>query len=277
MIALGLAFTASIGWGASDFIAGLVSRRLSVLVVLLGAQVTGLVLATIAWRLSGAPLPSAGAAAVAAGGGLAELVGLGCLYRGLACGDMCVVAPLSALAGVVPVLVTTIHGDPLTLPVAGGAALAMLGSTLCAIDSEAEHPRLARGAALGIAAALCFGVFFVGLGGAAHSGGIGVVPCARLTSLIALAALCATRRTPIAPCPADVGLIAALGALDMVANLTYALASAPGLRAAVAVLGSLCPLTTVLLARLVLKERVGPLRNVGVAGVICGVALISLP
>src|SRR4051794_4321990 len=103
MFPLTLAMGASIAWGASDFLGGMVSRRLPVAVVLLGAQLVGLLLAAVAWAAVGAPLPSAEAAALGGAAGVAELLGFALLYRGLAIGQMGAVAPLSAMAAVLPV------------------------------------------------------------------------------------------------------------------------------------------------------------------------------
>ena len=73
----------------------------------------------------------------------------------------------------------------------------------------------------------------------------------------------------------DATVIAALGALDVAANLAYAGAAIHGADATIAVLGPLCPLTTVLLARTLLHERLGAPRLAGVVAVLGGVALIS--
>jgi hypothetical protein len=96
MVPLTLALGASVAWGASDFLGGLASRRLPVVVVLLGAQVTGLALAASVWLLSGARLPGVELIVLGGGAGIAELLGFACLYRGLAIGEMTAVAPLAA-------------------------------------------------------------------------------------------------------------------------------------------------------------------------------------
>jgi len=273
--ALALALGASVAWGASDFLGGLASRRMPLLVVLFGAQTAGLVLALAAWALAGATLPSSGAAGAAGLAGLAELAGFACLYRGLAAGAMGMVAPLAALAAVLPVAAALAGGQSLSAPVATGAGLALAGSAACAVEPGTGVWRPARGALLGIGAAACFGVFFVGLGDAAATAGPGAVLCGRVASVVVLAALLAVRGTPAAAVRADMGRLAALGALDVAANLGYAAACEGGLRGGVAVLGSLYPLTTVLLARAVLRERLGAARRAGAAAVIAGVALIS--
>src|SRR5262245_2901801 len=105
MVPVALALGASLAWGASDFLAGLKTRSLALLWVLLVSQATGLLLVGVAALVSGAPLPSGHAALLAAGAGLAELVGFAALYKALAVGRMSVVAPISAMAALLPIIV----------------------------------------------------------------------------------------------------------------------------------------------------------------------------
>lgn len=277
MLPLALAFGASVAWGASDFLGGMASRRRAVAAVLFWAQLTGLALAAAVWLAAGGELPSASVAGLAAVAGLAELVGFALLFRGLAVGEMSAVAPLAALTAVLPVCVAVGTGQRLAALEAAGMVLAMLGSAATA--AEPGTRRLARGAALGLAASVAFGVFLLALGEAGAGGGAGAVLCGRLASVAALAVVLAVRcrRVPQGtPGGRELGLLAALGALDVLANLAYSGAAAAGENATVAVLGSLYPLTTVLLARALLRERLGRARSAGVAAVLGGVALISL-
>src|SRR3954469_18284557 len=160
---------ASIAWGASDFLGGIVSRRLPLAVVLLGAQVVGLLLAALAWALTGAQVPSTEVLALGGAAGIAELLGFACLYRGLAIGQMSAVAPLAALTAVLPVAVSVGGGSKVAAVEAAGMLLAVVGTAVTAADSGSR--RLARGAGLGIGAALCFGGFFVFLGQASEASG----------------------------------------------------------------------------------------------------------
>jgi drug/metabolite transporter (DMT)-like permease len=274
VFALTLALGASVAWGASDFLGGLATRRLPVAVVLLGAQAVGLALAAIAWALVGGGLPGAEVVALGAAAGIAELLGFACLYRGLAIGEMTAVAPLAALTAVLPVAVAVGGGERLAALEACGMALAIAGSVLTVADPSSR--RLARGAGLGLGAALCFGAFFVLLDEASEVAGPAAVLAGRLASVGVLALLAAGWATSGArPSRSEAAMVATLGALDVAANLAYAGAAAAGADATVAVLASLYPLTTVLLARALLNERLDPSRLAGVAAVLGGVALIS--
>jgi drug/metabolite transporter (DMT)-like permease len=273
MFPLTLAMGASIAWGASDFLGGMASRRLPVAVVLLGAQLVGLLLAAAAWAFVGAPLPDAEAAGLGGAAGVAELLGFACLYRGLAIGEMTAVAPLSALTAVLPVGVAVGSGARVAALEAIGMSLAILGSVVTAAAPGCR--RLARGAGLGLGAALCFGAFFVFLGDASEQAGVAAVLCGRMVSVGLLALLLCARPPSVRPGGGDLWVIGALGALDVLANLAYAGAVTAGADATVAVLASLYPLTTVLLARALLHERLGAPRLAGAVAVLGGVALIS--
>jgi drug/metabolite transporter (DMT)-like permease len=273
MFALTLALGASVAWGASDFLGGLASRRLPVVLVLLGAQAVGLALAVAVWGFAGAEL-SARVLALGAAAGLAELAGFACLYRGLAMGEMTAVAPLAALTAVLPVVVAVGGGEHVAAAEAGGIVLAVLGSAITA--AEPGSRRAVRGTGLGLAAAVCFGAFFALLAEAGQTAGPTAVLGGRLASVAVLAfAVWGSRASARRPCRPDALVIAALGALDVTANLAYAAAAAGGADAAVAVLASLYPLTTVLLARALLRERLGASRLAGVVAVLGGIALIS--
>ena len=274
MLPLTLAVGASVAWGASDFLGGLAARRLPVVVVLFGAQAVGLVLSAAVWSAAGAQVPSADVLALGGAAGIAELLGFACLYRGLAIGQMSAVAPLAALTAVLPVAVSVGGGSKVAAAEAVGMLLAVAGTAVTAADSGTR--RVARGAGLGLGAALCFGAFFVFLGEASESAGAAAVLSGRVASVAVLALLVAARpRGGARPTSRDAGVIAALGALDVAANLAYAGAAAGGADATVAVLASLYPLTTVLLARALLHEHLGAPRLAGVVAVLGGVALIS--
>ena len=274
MLPLTLALGASIAWGASDFLGGLASRRLPVTAVLFWAQLSGLGIAAVAWLVTGAELPAPGVAALAAAAGLFELVGFAFLFRGLAVGEMSTVAPLAALTAVLPVGVAVGAGERVAALEAGGMVLAVIGSAVTAGDPQSR--RLVRGAGYGLAAATAFGLFLLGLGEASEAGGPAAVLCGRLASVPALALVLAWRRTDATPRRNDAAVLATLGALDVLANLAYAGAAGGHAGAAVTVLASLYPLTTVLLARTLLHERLGRARMGGVGAVLGGVALISL-
>jgi drug/metabolite transporter (DMT)-like permease len=272
VIAIALALGASLAWGASDFLAGLKTRELSVVWVLLVSQATGLVLVTTAAIVAGQPLPSGDAVLWAAGAGVAEVIGFAAFYRALAVGVMSVVSPVSACAAVIPVIVGLAAGDQLTIVQALGMALALGGAALA--SAEPEH-RKAAGIGLAFFAALAFGLFFVGMDKAADDGALWAVAISRAGALSVLAVAVTALRPP-APDRSALGPLALVGGLDITANVLFTIALTVGMAGMVSVLGSLYPLATVALAVAVLHERVSGQQRTGVMAALTGIALVSL-
>ena len=242
-----LALGAAALWGTGDFFGGLAARRAAVLTVLFWSQLAGLVGLVIWTAASGSARPGAGLL-FAAGAGVAGAVGLGCLYRGLAVGAMGIVAPISAASPIVPLVVDLTRGRSPAPVQWVGIVFAIAGIVLVSRD-PGRSGRVAAGVGLALTAALGFGLFIVGLGEAAQESAPWATTTARFSSLAAvLLALAWTRSVPrvsrrLLP------LIVCVGAFDAGANVLIALASTRGSIGIVAVLSSLYPLTTILLAR----------------------------
>jgi drug/metabolite transporter (DMT)-like permease len=274
-VALGLA--ASVSWGISDFLGGLKSRTLALLSVLLTSQGAGLVLITAIVALRGRAAPDAEHVVYACLSGIAGAIGLAAFYRGLAVGAMAVVAPISGTAAVIPVAVGLISGErPAALQVPG-IALAIAGVALASreLPEEGGGPRVAAGAGLALLSAVGFGSFFVAMDAASEPDLFWAIFFNRATSLTALALAVLVVRPRLVLGRDDLPVLLLIGALDISANALFAAASTEGLVSLVAVLASLYPVVTVLLARLVLGERVRRVLQVGVVAVLAGVALIS--
>jgi drug/metabolite transporter (DMT)-like permease len=272
MAAIALALGASLAWGASDFLAGIKSRELAVIWVLLVSQATGLVLVTVAALVAGDPLPSLHAMGWAAAAGVAELIGFAAFYRALAVGAMAIVAPVSATAAIVPLVVGAAGGQVPTIVQALGMALALGGAALASTE---PGRRTAAGVGLAISAALAFGVFFVGIDTAADDGALWAVSFSRIAAVgIVVVAVVVLRPPPIAR--AAYVPLAAVGGLDIGANVMFAIALTVGTAGLVSVLGSLYPLATVVLARAILREHVSGQQRTGAAAALAGIALVSL-
>jgi drug/metabolite transporter (DMT)-like permease len=280
MLALALALGASVAWGGSDFVAGLASRRMPLLAVLVGSQVAGLVLLLGLLAATGEARPPGGAVLAAALAGVAELAGFAALYKGLAIGPMSVVAPISSAAALVPVTASVLTGARPSTAAGIGMGLVLLGAALACAEpgsGEAAHPHSALpGAGLAVLAALCFGAFFVGMDSAAHeAGAVWAVALNRSTSVSVLVFAFALMRPRVGAGRTDLAAVAAVGLLDAAANAMFAFALTQGLLSTVSVLGSLYPVTTVVLAVMVLDERVAPRQAAGVALVLGGIGLVS--
>jgi len=272
LLALGSAVT----FGAGDFMGGLASRRARPLQVTALAQLSSalvllpLVLLVPAPEVTGVDLTWG-----AAGGGFGML-GILALFAGLSRGPMGVVAPItSVLAAVVPVGIGLASGErPSSFAVAGMvlglAAVVAVSATGSRRDPVDRYALLSA-----IAAGLAFGLWFVFIGQTSQSAGMWPLVAARGVSL-PLAVLLAAMRGGVLPRPAGRPLAIASGSVDMLANGLFIAAAQRGLLSITAVLTALYPIATVLLAWVVLHERLRAVQIAGVAGAVAAVALIGL-
>lgn len=277
MFAFVLAFASSVSWGTADFLGGIKSRQLPLLNVLVASQGVGLALIAMFVVVRGDGPPAGQFALWAALSGLAGVVGLAAFYRGLAVGNMGVVAPISATSAVIPVVVGIATGDrPAGIQIAG-LGLALGGVVLASreeVEDGGSGGRMARGAGLAIVSAIGFGLFFLAMD-RASDGDVGwAIFINRITGFSLLLAIAVALHTPVRAGRADAAALAAVGGLDIAANALFAVAATKGLISLVAVLGSLYPVTTIALARVILGERAHALAQVGVVAVLCGVVLI---
>jgi drug/metabolite transporter (DMT)-like permease len=156
----------------------------------------------------------------------------------------------------------------------------LLGAALACAEPDSGVARhrggILPGAGLAALAALCFGAFFVGMDSAAHeAGAVSAVALNRSTSVSVLVFAVALMRPRVGIGRIDLAAVAAVGLLDAAANAMFAFALTQGLLSTVSVLGSLYPVTTVVLAVMVLDERVAPRQAAGVAIVLAGIGLVS--
>lgn len=268
-----LALLASAAWGAADFLGGALSRRVATVRVLLWSQVCGLgcalaVLAFGGWRTPGAWLWWA------VGAGLCSALGTACFYRALALGTMSVVAPISGTSLVVPVLVGLAQGErpsgwQLTgiVLAAAGVVLAS-GPELRAVDDQRTAVLLA------VAAAAGFGGTLVLVPRAGPDRWSMVTATTALTMVVLVSVYAAARPPPGPPIRGRTALgVGAIGAMTVTAFGLYAYVSTRGLVAVLAVLASLYPVVTVVLAQVVFGERLRGMQLWGVqaafAGVVC--------
>jgi drug/metabolite transporter (DMT)-like permease len=257
------------------------SRRIALLVVLLTSQGVGLVLITAVVLAAGTGPPAAGIMLVAALGSIAGIAGLAAFYRGLVVGAMGVVAPISATAAAIPVAVGLAGGErPSTLQVVG-MLVVLVGVVLASreaggtVGADGRSARVAAGAGLALVAALGFGTFFVVVDYASEADPLWTILAARATGVVLLSTLLAAGRRRVVLDRHDAPGLIAIGAFDVAANTMFALASTQGLLSVVAVLASLYPVATIILARVVLGERVRAVQRTGALGALAGVVLIT--
>ena len=271
-----LAIAGALGWGVGDFLGGIASRRLAVLTVLVISQAVGLVGVYIWVALAGDSFPGVGELLPAAGGGVAALAGLAALYRGFALGAMGIVAPISAAAPIVPLAVDVVQGNVPSTAQWLGVALVLTGIVILSWESTHDgRGRVAAGAGLAVVAALGFGLFFVGIDAGSDESAAWAVAAARTASVpVAVLAALVTATSLTAP-RRLLPLVVAVGVFDTGANVLVAAATTRGAVGIVAVLSSLYPVVTIVLAWLVLGERLGTPKRAGGVAALAGAALVA--
>jgi drug/metabolite transporter (DMT)-like permease len=225
------------------------------------------------------PIPTE-AALYGVRGGIGGGIGIAALYRGLALGPMSVVAPVAATGVVIPVLVALAGGErPREIQVLG-VLLAMAGTVLASLPTPGAaggaRQRAAGGVLLALVAAVGLGSVLVTLHVAARHDVFWASLLQRATSVgLLLAAVAVLRPKPGGLRAADLPVVLVAGWLDAGANLLYGAASSLGMVSVAAVLASLYPVATVVMARLVLHERTGRPQQAGIVAALAGVALIA--
>ncbi|MFB4289266.1 EamA family transporter [Nonomuraea sp. ATR24] len=277
MLAIALALGAGLGWGASDFLGGLKSRSRPVPSVLLISQATALVLLTITTAVRGVGPPDPAFLVQAAVAGLGETVGIAALYRGLAVGTMSIVAPVAAAAPLIPLLAGLVAGQ-----VPGPLQFAGLVLTALGLVIASRRPATGTGdrpltsILYGLLAALGFGTFFLSMHNAGQADTGWALLTARLTTVIVIASVVVLRRHHVTVRRSDLPVLASIGVLIVAADAQYAVASMLGPVSVAAVLGSLHTVVTIVLARIVLKERLTRPQTIGMGVVLAGVLALSL-
>jgi drug/metabolite transporter (DMT)-like permease len=310
VILLGLA--AAVLYGCGDFIGGTASRRVSVLTVLMLAESAGSVVALVAAALSPGAASLAGLAG-GAGAGTAGGLGLIMFYTGLATGPMSVVAPVSGLVStILPVAVALAEGERPGVGVYAGAMLCFVAIVLASSAGGADGSRTGgrrgrrgsagrsggagqtvRALAYGVGAGGLFGLFFLLIRNAGQSGTLWPVASARvgeLASVLAAAGVLqlALRRRARGRSNAGASgtgargaygrllmVAAGAGVIDVIANICYVAAARTGMFGLAVVLASLYPGVTVLLARVVLGERLRGVQQIGLGLAAVGILLVA--
>lgn len=244
--------------------------------VVLTTQVVGMVVALAAAVLRGEPVPAGADLAWSIAAGLCGVVGMSSLYRGLAVGRMGVVAPVTGVVGAtVPVAVGfVLEGVPAWATVAG-IAVALLAVVLVtrAPGHQAGRP---SGAAWALLAGAAIGGFNICVGQLSSAGQFGPLVVLRLVQAVVLLALIAMWRQPWRMAWSDVGRLSVVGVLDMTGNVAFIAAAQLGALAVATILSSLYPVTTVLLALTLLRERVTRSHLAGITLTIVAIVLISV-
>jgi drug/metabolite transporter (DMT)-like permease len=275
LIVVGLGMLASLGWGIGDFGGGLTSRSAPVLGVLAGSQLASLFVAVPILALGSEPAMATSDLAISILGGAFGASGLALLYRGLAVGRMGVVAPVAAvLTATLPVAFGFVtEGVPNIVAIAG-IGFAALSVVLVSRSPDTGDGR-PSGVLYALGAGTIFGLFSISASFLDDRLLVGPLVVIRVTSVLAIVAWVVLARqqwrVPRRLWPALIGV----GVIDMASTGAYLSAIAIGPLAIAAILASLYPVVTTILAALVLRERVTPVHAAGIAAAGLAVVLIA--
>lgn len=275
MQAIVLALGASLSWGLADFFGPLEGRKLGALRTLVYVQLGGLAGIALIVAVRGLG-PKSAVTLLAIPAAISGTLGLFAYYRGIAVGAISIVAPIAGVSAVVPVIVGIASGEsPSTLQLAG-IACALIGVFLASREpGRGGETKLAAGVGLAILAAIGFGGYFPFMHAAGNADYWWASLIFRIASTSVILVAVAIQRPALAVPVRILPWLALIGFGDMFGNLLYAAASTSGLVSVTSVLASLYPIVTVVLARIVLSERVARSQEAGVGLTLAGVALIS--
>ncbi|MGW4051881.1 EamA family transporter [Streptomyces sp. NPDC004779] len=276
-----LALASAMVLGAGDFVGGLAAKTARAVIVVVWSNAAGLATALVLVGLLSRSGSSWNEVFWGALAGLCGSAGAVLLYRALASGVMSLVAPTTAAAAAaLPVVAGVLTGDRLSALAVIGVVCAIAAVLLVSLSGDgtgedADRRAMLRSLALALLAGAGFGAFFVLLAHTSSETSLWPLVWARCASLSAILLFILVRRTSpaLSARPARLALLS--GVLDMGSSALFLVAVRGGSLAVIGLLASLYPISTVLLARMVLKERIRGIQHVGVALAVGSVVLLA--
>jgi drug/metabolite transporter (DMT)-like permease len=266
----------AVSWGTGDFSGGLAAKRTPVYSVILISQLLGGGLLIVLAFLFQEPVPTMRFWVIGGLAGSCGSLGLAALYQGLASGKIGVVAPVAAIVSVVlPVLVEIYNEGLPAIHQLFGFALAIFSVWFLLHDGNQDHIEIGN-IKLPLLAGIGFGLFFILIDQVSSQSLIWPLVSARISSVTFFAMIALLLRKKILPGRSQLPIIALAGIFDTGGNAFFALASRYGRLDISAVISSLYPAVTVLLAWIVLKEKLALTQWVGVCAALLALALIAL-
>ena len=276
LLGIFLALTSALIWGSGDFSGGLATRRNHQFHVLALSTFSGIVVLLVFAGLWHEAPPSLGSDIWAMLAGIAGALGIAALYRGLSLGNTAIVAPTAAVIGAaLPVGFGLLTSGMPAAPRLIGFVLAFLGIWLVSQSSAPEKILLQRGFVLACLAGVSFGGFFIFIAQVENGKVFTPLVVSRIMEFATALVLLRLYRMPLPALNSNpIALLA--GVLDVGGNIFYLLAKQYTRLEVAAVLASLYPVITVLLANLVLREKVSRSQWVGVGVCLAAITLITV-
>ena len=273
-----LALLSSALWGSADFFAGRLSKKHHPFAVLGFSQVIGLIVGLLIVLISGDIYGEAlgfdGYVLSGALAGLFGYIGLACLYEGLSTGRMGVVAPISSMSAVIPLIYAIVTGDELSVFASMGILIALVG-VFCASGPELSNGLPIKPLLLALGAAAGFGMSLTFMSIGSKESALLTMVSMRAATFFVTVSIAIRFRTAGKFSKKELPILIFIGAADFLANLLLGVATTKGLVSVAMVFGSLYPIATALLAFKFLNERLHKVQYLGIALAVTGVSLIS--
>jgi drug/metabolite transporter (DMT)-like permease len=278
MLGIVTALTASLSYGASDFLAGSQTRRTSLWTVILFGQLSGLILMVLVVLVRGQAVPDQ-VLLPAVSAGMATVVATLAAYRALAIGVMSIISPIIGLCAAVPVLVGLASGERPSMVQSAGIGIALGGLMLASrVKSAGKHHQATSrlSIVLAVVAALAYGFMTVFYAQGADSDPYWSVLIGKATTMSVFALAFVVMRPGLKFTRAAAAPILAIGVFAVVGNALFSVASTLGYLSIVSVLSSLAPVVVIALAHVFLHESLSRTQQAGIASALVGVTLIAV-
>ncbi len=272
-LAVTYGLSSAVAWGAGDFAGGFATKKCSVYSVIFISQMVGLVILVALAVGFNETWPDGKTLFYGGCAGICGVLGLMALYRGLALGNMGIVAPLSAVVTALLPICFSFFNEGLPKPIQlAGFGAALFAVLLLSYDGKSKGGKLV-GLHLPLIAGTGFGLFFIFIDKSSAAVVYWPLVSARCTAIVLTGIVLAATRGPILPQRVQMPFILMTGVLDSAGNAFFALATQMGRLDISAVLSSLYPAATVLLAWMILKEKIHQRQ---LAGVVCAMAALVM-
>jgi len=281
-VAYALALGSALLYGSADFLGGIAARRTTTVATVLVSQFAGLVLLLLLLPILPEASPTRADLLWGGAAGLGGGAGVALLYRALAIGTMAIVAPITAVCAVaIPVIAAVMLGEwPAPLAVVG-IVLAIVAIVLVSQQRESASDSQAKSSAaaslsvsLALLAGIAIGLFFFALARAGPDAGLWPLGAARAVSVLLFTVIALMTSSSLPMDGPTALVVVGGGAIDIAANALYLIATWGAPLSVVVTLSSLYPASTILLARVVLGERLSPQQTAGVGCAVTAVVMI---
>ena len=264
-------------WGTSEFLGGMKNRSVPLLVLLIGMELSGLLVIIIIVFLFAGEVPDLKYILYAITAGTFGIIGVASIFHGMSIGTIGVVSTIGATSTIIPILYDLLTGNRLSFCQGAGIVLAIGGIVLLTEGKISLNKKtyLTASAGFAVAGAFFFGLYFIFIDLASNQDPYWAACFSRVATITIIGTGIAIKRPTYHLTKSDVSIIVVIGLFDACGVVAFNMATTFGLVGIVSVIASLYPIITIMLARIFLKEKMNTFQKIGVLGAMAGVALIS--